>query len=80
MVLTPAIGEAYKPLAKDHPDLVGTVSLWLAQPRSDFVRGQQVSVNWDLSEMEAYSQEISEKNLLRLPYIPILPVGGGSGL
>ncbi|KAK5211632.1 hypothetical protein LTR99_005713 [Exophiala xenobiotica] len=80
VVVTPMMGETYRPLAKDHPDLVGMVSLWLAQPRADFLSGQLVSVNWDLEAMEAHAKEISEKNLLRLQYLPILPVAGGSGI
>jgi hypothetical protein len=80
VVVTPMMGEAYRPLAKDHPDLLGMVSLWLAQPRADFLSGQLVSVNWDLETMEAHAEEISEKNLLRLQYLPILPVAGGSGI
>ncbi|KAK5194055.1 hypothetical protein LTR47_005354 [Exophiala xenobiotica] len=80
VVVTPMMGETYRPLAKDHPDLVGMVSLWLAQPRADFLSGQLVSVNWDLEAMEAHAKEISEKNMLRLQYLPILPVAGGSGI
>lgn len=78
--MTEAIGEAHKPFAKDHPELTGMLSLWLAQPKADFLRGQLVSVNWDIQEMEANAEEISEKKLLKMQWVQILPICGGKGL
>lgn len=39
-----------------------------------------MSVNWDVEELEQFQKEIREKNLLKLSWIPILPIGGGKGL
>ncbi|KAK5382358.1 hypothetical protein LTS13_003022 [Exophiala xenobiotica] len=60
-----------------------STSKFVGQRIVDFIDrggGQLVSVNWDLEAMEAHAKEISEKNLLRLQYLPILPVAGGSGI
>lgn len=80
VVMTDLIGEDFKPFAKDDAELTGMVALWLAGPKSDFVRGQLVSVNWDLMEMEQHSQKIAKEKLLGSHWIPFLPVGGGEGL
>ncbi|KAK4947887.1 hypothetical protein LTR10_013395 [Elasticomyces elasticus] len=80
IVATDLIHDFYRPYAKDHPELTGMVSLWLAQPKADFLTGQLVSVNWDLQEMETHAKAILEKGLLRTQWVPILPVNGGGGL
>lgn len=40
----------YKPFAKDRPDLVVMMSLWLGHGKFDFLRGQLMSVNRDSKE------------------------------
>jgi NAD(P)-dependent dehydrogenase (short-subunit alcohol dehydrogenase family) len=70
----------FEPFALDEVELAGHLSLYLAQPRADYLRGSFVSVNWDVTEMEAHKEEIAEKKLLKMSWLPVLPVGGGKGL
>jgi hypothetical protein len=37
-------------------------------------------VNWDMQEFEAAEEEILEKKLLKLSWLPFLPIDGGKGL
>ena len=80
IVMTNMLEAGSAVVAKDHVELVGMLSLWLAQSKADFLRGQLVSVNWDVEEMEAHKHEILEKKLLQMKWIPILPCSGGQGL
>lgn len=73
-------GQAFQEFAKDHPDLTGMVALWLAKPEADFLKGGLTSVNWDIEEMVASKEQIVEKQLLKLAWLPILPASGGKGL
>jgi hypothetical protein len=70
----------YTPFALDHPDLVGMLALYLVQPRADYLRGGMVGVNWDVEEMEAKKDQIAKGDLLKIAWLPVLPVGGGKGL
>lgn len=80
VVVTDMTTEMFRPYALDHADLTGMLSLYLAQPRADYLRGAMVSVNWDVEELEAHKDEISAKGLLKTSWLPILPLGGGHGL
>lgn len=70
----------FQVFALDEVEMAGQLSLYLAQPRADYLRGSFVSVNWDVTEMEAHKEDIAEKKLLKMSWLPILPIGGGSGL
>ncbi|KAK8119793.1 NAD(P)-binding protein [Apiospora kogelbergensis] len=81
IVLTKMITPAFAKYAVDHPDLLGALTLYLAQPRADYLRGDYVSVNWDMEELETrYRDDIVAKKLLKTSWLPVMPVGGGSGL
>lgn len=80
LVETPKVPDYWKPYAKDHADLTGMQALYLVQPRADFLKGCMVGVNWDVEELEQHKEEIVEKKVLRLSWMPILPVNGGKGL
>lgn len=69
-----------KPWSLDHEDLTGIVSLWLLQQRADFMRGRIMSVNWDVEELESHSKMIEEQNMLKLSWVPSLPISGGKRL
>jgi len=64
IVLTDSIPEAYKPWAKDTPELPGGLTVWLAGKKSEFLRGKWISANWDVEELETHQEEIAEKGLL----------------
>ncbi|KAK3062026.1 hypothetical protein LTR53_019554, partial [Teratosphaeriaceae sp. CCFEE 6253] len=65
--------------AKDEAELTGALVLYLASSRADYLKGSLTSINWDVEEMEAKKQEI-EAGLLKINWIPTLPVSGGSGI
>ncbi|ERR1700738_3253093 len=70
----------WAPFALDHVDLTGMLTLYLAQPRADYLKGSFVGVNWDVEEMEKHKEEIVEKKLLQASWLPILPFFGGKAL
>jgi hypothetical protein len=80
LATTPMTKEAFKPLAFDDVELTGMLALYLMQPRAEFLRGCYVSVNWDMEELKAAKEEILGKKLLKLSWLPVLPIGGGKGL
>jgi hypothetical protein len=71
---------ALLPYALDHVDLTGMLSLYLTQPRVDYLKACLVGVSWDMEELEAHKDEILSKKLLRTSWLPILPFGRGNGL
>lgn len=80
IVATDMPPDNFRPFAHDHVDLTGMLALYLAQPRADYLKGTIISVNWDVTEMEAHKEEIEEKKLLKASWLPVLPFGGGKGL
>lgn len=73
------VNETIRPFCEDHVDLTGMLSLWLTQTRADFLKGQMVSVNWDVDELEQRAKEIQDRQPLKLSWCPILPIEGGAG-
>lgn len=69
--------ELFRPFAKDNVRLVGMMALWLVNERADFLKGGFVSVNWDVKEMEEHREEIVEKKLVKLGWIPAKLGEGG---
>ncbi|THY10096.1 NAD(P)-binding protein [Aureobasidium pullulans] len=61
--------DAFTPFAKDPGMLTGAVSLYLATPKAEYLRGGFMSVNWDVEEMEKHRYEIKEKKLLKLAFL-----------
>ncbi|KAF2148891.1 NAD(P)-binding protein [Myriangium duriaei CBS 260.36] len=57
---------AFEPFCKDKQQLTAGVTLWLSTSRADFLKGGFVSVNWDVSELEAHKDEIQQKRLNKL--------------
>jgi hypothetical protein len=47
-------------------ELAAGLNLYLASPRSDFLRGRYTTANWDVDELEAHKDEIIEKDMLRV--------------
>ena len=72
--------DGYDKYAQDEPELTGGMALYLSTTRADFLKGSLTSVNWDVQEMEARKEDIVNKGLLKMSWVPILPVSGGSGL
>ncbi|KAH8816904.1 hypothetical protein F5884DRAFT_818812 [Xylogone sp. PMI_703] len=77
IIMTSMVPDSFKPFAKDHADLPGMMALYLSQERADYLRGGFVGINWDIKEMEAHKEEIKEKKLLKLQWIPAKLGAGG---
>lgn len=69
--------ELFRPFAKDDVRMVGMMALYLVQERADFLRGGFMSINWDVKEMEENREEIREKKLVKLGWIPAQLGEGG---
>jgi hypothetical protein len=61
---------AFAVYAKDEAEQAGAMSLYLASPRADYLKGSLVSVNWDLQELLAEKEGI-EKGLLKVGGKPL---------
>ncbi|CAD0044998.1 unnamed protein product [Aureobasidium pullulans] len=59
--------DAFTPFAKDPGMLTGAVSLYLATPKAEYLRGGFTS--GDVEEMEKHKGEIKEKKLLKLAFL-----------
>lgn len=60
---------AFEAFAHDKAGLSGGVSLYLSSPRAEFLRGNYLSVNWDVVELEKYKVEFVEKRLGKLGFL-----------
>lgn len=63
------IVDSLTPFALDKGIQTGGLSLYLAQPKADYLKGSFVSVNWDLDELEKHKSEITEQKLLKLAFL-----------
>jgi hypothetical protein len=61
-----AVVDSMTPFAKDKQALTAGLTLYVAKPEADFLRGGFVSANWDVEEMKKHEKEITEKKLLKL--------------
>lgn len=61
--------EALLPFSKDKPGLTGALAVYLATDKADFLRGGYIHANWDVGELEAHKDEITEKKLVKLGFI-----------
>jgi len=80
LVMTDMIQEFAKPWAIDSVELVGSLALYLSQDRADYLRGSIVSVNWDVEELEAEQKRLLSEKMLKVSWLPALPLEGGKGL
>ena len=63
------IVDSLTPFALDKGIQTGGLSLYLAQPKADYLKGSFVSVNWDLDGLEKHKSEITEQKLLKLAFL-----------
>ena len=47
-------------------ELAAGVAVYLASPQAKFLSGRYMSANWDVDELEARKDEITERNLLKI--------------
>ncbi|KAJ9614976.1 hypothetical protein H2200_001050 [Cladophialophora chaetospira] len=76
IVETEILDKNYLYMAKDHEEMTGMLCLWLMRPEAEFLRGQFVSVNWDVDELLEHKDRIEEAKLLQIKWHPVLPCGG----
>ncbi|KAF2733625.1 NAD(P)-binding protein [Polyplosphaeria fusca] len=65
IVMTDSVDAQFEPFAKDTPDLVGGVTVYLGTGKGEFLRGCWLSVNWDMEEVEEHRREIEQHRLLK---------------
>ncbi|KAK0636626.1 hypothetical protein B0T17DRAFT_613333 [Bombardia bombarda] len=61
--------DAFKGFAKDKAALTAGLTLWLATPRADFLKGGYLHSNWHVEELEKHKDEIVEKKLVKLGFL-----------
>lgn len=66
VVATDMIVPSFAKFAKDSPDLVGAMVVYLCSERAQWLSGRFVSANWDVEDLEKRRDEVVEKGLLRL--------------
>lgn len=71
--------ENFGQYAKDEAEMTGATALYLVSDRADYLKNSLMGVNWDIEEMEARKTDI-QNGLLKVSWIPVLPVSGGSGI
>lgn len=80
IIVTDLADPSIYPFALDDVKLAGQLTLYLAQPRADYLNGSFLSVNWDVTELEAHQEVIKAKSPFKTSWLPVLPAEGGSGL
>ena len=80
IIATDMVTDDFKAYAHDEAELTGSLALYLAQSRADYLIGSLTSINWDVEDMEKHDHEIVQKKLLQNKWVPILPAGGGEGI
>jgi NAD(P)-dependent dehydrogenase (short-subunit alcohol dehydrogenase family) len=58
LILTDATLDYFKPFAKDSPELLGGLGVWLATENATFLSGKYVEVNWSVDELMERKDEI----------------------
>lgn len=73
------VNSGFEAYALDEAELTGSLAVYLATSRADYLRGSLTSINWDVEEMEAAKERI-EQGLLKIKWVAPLPCSGGEGL
>lgn len=79
IVKTEMLDPSFHAFGQDDVQLTGMLALWLSGSEAEFLRGQLVSVNWDVDELVAHKSEIQDEKLLQIKWHPVLPCSGGKG-
>lgn len=69
-------GAMFRPFAIGHEEMTVELALYFAEPRADCIRGSVVGINWNIEEMGAHQERTSTKELLKMSWLPVLPLGG----
>jgi NAD(P)-dependent dehydrogenase (short-subunit alcohol dehydrogenase family) len=66
LILTDATLDYFKPFAKDSPELLGGLGVWLATENAAFLSGKYVEVNWSVDELMERKDEIVKEGKLSI--------------
>ncbi len=66
LILTDATLDYFKPFAKDSPELLGGLGVWLATENASFLSGKYVEVNWSVDELIERKDEIVKEGKLSI--------------
>ena len=66
LILTDATLDYFKPFAKDSPELLGGLGVWLATENATFLSGKYVEVNWSVDELMERKDEIVKEGKLSI--------------
>ncbi|KAH9218601.1 putative oxidoreductase ucpA [Leptodontidium sp. 2 PMI_412] len=58
IVLTDMTLDYFLPYAKDTPELVGGVGVWLSTEKAEFLNGRYIEANWSVDDLSARKEEI----------------------
>lgn len=58
IIMTDMTLDIFKKFAKDTPELVGGLAVWLATDKSDFLRGKYMESNWSVDDLVERKEEI----------------------
>ncbi|KAH7413157.1 putative oxidoreductase ucpA [Cadophora sp. MPI-SDFR-AT-0126] len=64
IVLTDMTLDAFRPYAKDTPELVGGLGVWLSTEKAEFLNGRYIEANWSVDDLVARKEEIVGKGKL----------------
>ncbi|KAK0122129.1 hypothetical protein ONS95_010389 [Cadophora gregata] len=66
VVLTDMTLDAFRPYAKDTPELVGGVAVWLSTEKAEFLNGKYVEANWSVDDLVSRKEEIVTQGKLSI--------------
>lgn len=66
LILTDATLDYFKPFAKDSPELLGGLGVWLATEKAAFLSWKYVEVNWSVDELMERKEEIVKEGKLSI--------------
>ena len=69
----------FDPFAHDKAALSGGLTLYLSTSRAEHLRGNYLSVNWDVVELEEHKAEFIEKKLGQLGFVHGTDADGSVG-
>jgi NAD(P)-dependent dehydrogenase (short-subunit alcohol dehydrogenase family) len=66
IVLTDMTMDMFRPFAKDTPELVGGIAVWLSTEKAAFLSGRYVESNWSVDDLAARKDEIVSQGKLSI--------------
>ena len=66
LILTDATLDYFKPFAKDTPELLGGLGVWLATEKAAFLSGKYIESNWSGDELMERKDEIVNEGKLSI--------------